>query len=120
MRDPLALSADKLRVQVRLKRMTAAVKPRLNHLNCVQAIVACSVCLLAASALLVVAYVYVLRFSTTALGPFAWTHWAIVGATCLLGIAAHSLNRQGELLSSLQLLGLSFNKGLPCWELLAS
>jgi hypothetical protein len=64
-----------------------------------QAIIACTASLLAASALPVVSYIYVFQYAATELGPFAWTHWAVVGFACLLGLSAHSLNHRGE----------------PCW-----
>lgn len=52
--------------------------------------------LLAASALPAVSYYYVFQHDGTVLGPFAWTHWAIVGATCALAILAHALGSTGK------------------------
>ncbi|PRW33143.1 hypothetical protein C2E21_7767 [Chlorella sorokiniana] len=52
--------------------------------------------LLAASALPAVSYYYVFQHDGMALGPFAWTHWAIVGATCALAILAHALGSTGN------------------------
>lgn len=52
--------------------------------------------LLAASALPAVTYYFVWQHDNAELGPFAWTHWAVVGACCALGIAAHALGSKGE------------------------
>lgn len=54
-----------------------------------------SISLLAASALPIVSYIYVYRHATAALGPFAWTHWAVCGVACSLGIVAHSMSNRG-------------------------
>ena len=53
--------------------------------------------LLAASTLPAVSYYSVFQHDGQALGPFAWTHWAIVGATCALAILAHALGNTGKL-----------------------
>ncbi|KAI7841122.1 hypothetical protein COHA_005093 [Chlorella ohadii] len=61
-----------------------------------QGITVSTLVLLAASTLPAVSYYYVFQHDGLALGPFAWTHWAIVGATCALAILAHALGNTGK------------------------
>ncbi|KAL4423443.1 hypothetical protein ABPG77_005395 [Micractinium sp. CCAP 211/92] len=76
MKDTLRASADRLRLQ---------------------AIVATTFCMLAASTLPGVEYYYVFQHAGLVLGPFAWAHWIVVGIACGLGVLAHSLSHRALL-----------------------
>ena len=51
---------------------------------------------LAASTLPGVSYYYIFQHDDSGLGPFAWAHWAVVFAACVLGLLAHALACKGE------------------------
>lgn len=108
MRDTLKIAADKLRLQASVGRGRAATPPSApppvpthppfacSPIPQMQAILLSTLCLLAACALPVASYVYVFRYSHQELGPFAWSLWAVAGATAALAILAHSVGSRGE------------------------